>query len=99
VYQPCVTWNKLNTNQWFRDRVYKLDDAGHDTSDKVKAFELTLTTYHEMACTPEECRLPIGVLYREEGRPTYGDGLPQLTGPLWKAALAPRDISATLAGL
>ncbi|MDO8915391.1 MAG: 2-oxoacid:ferredoxin oxidoreductase subunit beta [Coriobacteriia bacterium] len=99
VYQPCVTWNKLNTNQWFRDRVYKLDDAGHDTSDKVNAFELTLTSYHEMACTPEECRLPIGVLYREEGRPTYGDGLPQLTGPLWKAALAPRDISPTLAGL
>jgi 2-oxoglutarate ferredoxin oxidoreductase subunit beta len=99
VFQPCVTWNKLNTAQWFRDRVYKLDDSGHDASDKVKAFELTLATYHEMACAPEECRLPIGVLYREEGRPTYGDGLPQLTGPLWKQARAPRDISATLATL
>lgn len=99
VFQPCVTWNKLNTAQWFRDRVYRLDETGHDPSDKVKAFELTLTTYHEMTCTPEQCRIPIGVLYREEGRPTYADGLPQLTGPLWKQALAPRDISSTLAKL
>ncbi len=26
VFQPCVTWNKLNTFQWFRERVYKLDE-------------------------------------------------------------------------
>jgi len=96
VFQPCVTWNKLNTTQWFRDRVYKLEEAGYDPSDKVKAFELTLTTYHEMTCTPEDCRIPIGVLYREEGRPTYQDGLPQLTAPLWKQAKGPRDISALI---
>jgi 2-oxoglutarate ferredoxin oxidoreductase subunit beta len=94
VFQPCVTWNKLNTTQWFRDRVYKLDGSGHDSSDKVRAFDLSLTTYHEMACTPEDCRIPIGVIYREEGRPTYQDGLPQLTGPLWRQAKTPRDISA-----
>jgi 2-oxoglutarate ferredoxin oxidoreductase subunit beta len=97
VFQPCVTWNKLNTTQWFRDRVYKLDETDHDPADKVKAFELSLTTYHEMACAPQECRIPIGVLYREEGRPTYADGLSQLAGPLWKAALGPRDINSTLA--
>ena len=44
VFQPCVTWNHLNTTQWFRNRVYKLDETGYDPSDKVKAFELTLTT-------------------------------------------------------
>jgi 2-oxoglutarate ferredoxin oxidoreductase subunit beta len=96
VFQPCVTWNKLNTTQWFRDRVYKLDEAGYVPSDKVKAFELTLTTYHEMTCTPDDCRVPIGVLYREEGRPTYQDGLPQLDGPLWRLAKGPRDISALI---
>lgn len=99
VFQPCVTWNKLNTTQWFRDRVYRVDEAGHDPSDKLRAFELTLTTYHEMTCTPDECRIPIGVLYREEGRATYQDGLPQLDGPLWRRALEPRDVSALLAGL
>jgi 2-oxoglutarate ferredoxin oxidoreductase subunit beta len=97
VFQPCITWNKLNTGAWFRERVYKLEERGWDPSDRAKALELSLTTFHDMACTPEQCKLPIGVIYREEGVPTYSDGLPQLTGPLWKTALAPRDISATLA--
>ncbi|MDO8964297.1 MAG: 2-oxoacid:ferredoxin oxidoreductase subunit beta [Coriobacteriia bacterium] len=100
VFQPCVTWNKLNTFAWFRERVYKLDETDHDPADKLRAFELSLSTYHEMGCTPEECRIPIGVLYRETGRPTYGDGLPQLAdGPLWKRARVPRDISAAVARL
>jgi 2-oxoglutarate ferredoxin oxidoreductase subunit beta len=98
VFQPCVTWNKLNTFAWFRDRVYKLEETDHDPTDKIRAFDLSLTTYHEMTCTPEQCRVPIGVLYREE-RPTYADGLPQLTEPLWKRAVGPRDVSATLAKL
>jgi 2-oxoglutarate ferredoxin oxidoreductase subunit beta len=98
VFQPCVTWNKLNTFAWFRDRVYKLEETGHDPTDKIRAFDLSLTTYHEMTCTPEQCRVPIGVLYREE-RPTYADGLPQLTEPLWERAVGRRDVSATLAKL
>jgi 2-oxoglutarate ferredoxin oxidoreductase subunit beta len=99
VFQPCVTWNKLNTAVWFRERVYRLDETGWDPADKVKAFELSLTTYHEMSCTPEQCKVPTGIIYREEGRPTYQDGLPQLDGPLWHRADRPRDISKTLAAL
>jgi 2-oxoglutarate ferredoxin oxidoreductase subunit beta len=96
VYQPCVTWNKLNTNQWFKDRVYKVEETDHDPADTVRAFELTLSAHDEMTCTPEECRIPIGVLYREEGRPTYQNGLPQLDVPLWRRAMEPRDLTATL---
>jgi 2-oxoglutarate ferredoxin oxidoreductase subunit beta len=93
VFQPCVTWNKLNTHAWFSERVYKLEEAGWDPADRAAAMTLTLATFDEMTCSPETCRLPIGVLYRETGRPTYADGLPQLSGPLWKQAVAPRDIS------
>jgi 2-oxoglutarate ferredoxin oxidoreductase subunit beta len=96
VFQPCVTWNKLNTHAWFTDRVYKLEESGWDPTDRAAAMALTLATFDEMTCSPETCRLPIGVLYRETGRPTYADGLPQLTGPLWKQATAPRDISKAL---
>ncbi len=28
VFQPCVTWNKLNTAAWFKERVYKLEETG-----------------------------------------------------------------------
>jgi 2-oxoglutarate ferredoxin oxidoreductase subunit beta len=98
VFQPCITWNKLNTFAWFRERVYNLDDTTHDPTDKVAAFTLSLSTYHEMTCTPDQCRIPLGVFYQEQ-RPTYADGLPQLTDPLWHSALAPRDVSPALARL
>lgn len=96
VFQPCVTWNKVNTFKWFRERVYRLEEADHDPSDKGAAFALSLSTFHELACSPDECRIPIGVFYSSEGEPTYQDGLPQLEGPMWRAALKPRDVSETL---
>ena len=99
VFQPCVTWNKLNTAAWFRERVYELEESGWDATDKAAALKLSLTTYHELTCAPDECRLPIGVIYREEGLPTYADGLPQLVGPLWKQAREPRDVSAIMESL
>ncbi len=99
VYQPCVTWNKLNTFAWFRERVYPLAETGHDPTDRTAAFDLSLTTFHDAKCTPEQCRLPIGIFFREEDRPIYTDGLPQLDAPLWRRALSPRDVSDVMARL
>lgn len=99
VFQPCVTWNHLNTFQWFRERVYKLEETGWDTSDRDAAWELSMSSFHELTCTPEECRVPIGVFFREEGRPTYEDGLEATQSPGWRSALAPRDVSGIAARL
>src|SRR6185503_16313764 len=34
VFSPCVTFNKINTYPWFKERVYKLeDDPGYDATD------------------------------------------------------------------
>jgi 2-oxoglutarate ferredoxin oxidoreductase subunit beta len=99
VFQPCVTWNHLNTFQWFRERVYKLGETGWDTSDKVKAFDLSLSTFHDLTCTPETCRVPTGVYYQETGRPTYEDGLKATQQPGWKRAEKPRDVSAIVESL
>ena len=96
VFQPCVTWNKINTFPWFRERVYKLEEEDYDPTDKQAAFTESMTTFHELVCSPDECRIPIGVFYREEGQPTYQDGLPQLEGPMWRAAQQPRDVTKTL---
>lgn len=41
ILQPCVTFNKINTFKWYRDRVYKLGDD-YDPHDQVKAFEKSL---------------------------------------------------------
>ncbi|HZY92413.1 MAG TPA: thiamine pyrophosphate-dependent enzyme [Thermoplasmata archaeon] len=60
---PCVTYNKINTFDWFRQRVYKLDAAGHDPSNLTQAFERSLE-WNE--------RIPTGLFYRVE-KPTYED--------------------------
>ncbi len=100
VFQPCVTWNHVNTFQWFRDRVYKLEDeADYDPTSRTAAFEKSMSVYHEMTCAPDDCRVPLGVFYREEGVPSYRDGLPQLDRPAWKRALEPRDVSQAIAAL
>lgn len=94
VFQPCVTWNKVNTYSWFRDRVYKLEESGWDTGDRVKALELSLTSAHELDCSPDQCRVPIGVYYVETGRPTYQDLTPASAKPGWVTASQPRDVSS-----
>ena len=54
VFSPCVTFNKQNTYQFFRDRVYKLEDAGHDASDSRAAMDRALEWGE---------KIPIGLFY------------------------------------
>ncbi|NPA22363.1 MAG: 2-oxoacid ferredoxin oxidoreductase [Candidatus Micrarchaeota archaeon] len=58
VYQPCVTWNKLNTYDWYRERVYK---TTHDPSDWNQAWEKAWEPY----VTDFE-KIPLGVIYKKE---------------------------------
>ena len=51
---PCVSFNKVNTFKWYKERVRPID-AGHDPSDKRAALELAFTWGEE---------IPIGILYR-----------------------------------
>jgi 2-oxoglutarate/2-oxoacid ferredoxin oxidoreductase subunit beta len=99
VLQPCVTWNKLNTAAWFKERIYKLEDSDWDPTNLSAAFDLSMTSFRELTCTPDECRVPIGVFYRAEGVPTYEDGLTATQEPGWQRAKKPRDISGLLEAL
>jgi 2-oxoglutarate ferredoxin oxidoreductase subunit beta len=99
VFQPCVTWNHLNTFAWFRERVYKLEERDWDTADRTAAFELAQSTFHSLTCTPNECAVPIGVYYRESGVATYESQVPASAHPGYESARAPRDLSAIMQGL
>jgi len=68
VLQPCITWNKENTFDWYRKRVYKLEDQNWDIKNKDQAL-LKAGEWGQ--------KIPIGVFY-QESRPTYGDKLPQI---------------------
>jgi 2-oxoglutarate/2-oxoacid ferredoxin oxidoreductase subunit beta len=52
-----VTFNKHNTYEWFRKRVYKLEDQKHDPHDFNKAFDAALQWGD---------KIPIGLVYRSE---------------------------------
>jgi 2-oxoglutarate ferredoxin oxidoreductase subunit beta len=85
VLQPCVTYNKINTYDWYKERVYKLDDeAGYDASDYDSAW----TKAREW-----DERIPIGVIY-QENRPTYEEQVEELQhGPLYRwSPERPRDV-------
>jgi 2-oxoglutarate ferredoxin oxidoreductase subunit beta len=90
VFQPCVTWNYLNTYQWFRERVYKLEETGYDPKDRQKALEKSFEFGD---------KIPIGILYKEE-RPTYRDNLEHLKGvPLTKMPIEDIEIKPLLEGM
>jgi 2-oxoglutarate ferredoxin oxidoreductase subunit beta len=81
VFSPCVTFNKQNTYQWFRDRVYRLEDEGHDANDFVAA----ITKAAEWGE-----RIPTGLFYRSPNpRPALETLDPGLkAGPLCHRAPA-----------
>ena len=39
IFSPCVTFNFVNTHDFFKERIKKLEDDGHDTSDWKTACE------------------------------------------------------------
>lgn len=73
--QPCVTYNKVNTYDWYRGRVYKVEEEpDYDPTDRTAAW---------MRSQEWGDRIPMGVIYRSEERPTYEEQVSALkAGPL-----------------
>ena len=87
VLQPCITWNKLNTYEFFTKKIYALESQNHDPSDKYAALKKA-DEWGE--------KIPIGVFYKTQ-RPTYEAELPQLKEmPLVKRPIDNVDISGLL---
>jgi len=40
ILQQCPSFNKLNTFRWFKERVYDINEEGHDPSNLEQAFSL-----------------------------------------------------------
>jgi len=57
VLSPCVTFNKLNTYNWFKEKIFDLEEEGHDYTDLVEAFKLSLEW---------ETKIPLGVFYQNK---------------------------------
>ena len=60
VFSPCVTFNKVQTYDWFRKRVYKLEETDHDPASFHGAMDKALEWGE---------KIPIGLLYRNPNPP------------------------------
>lgn len=74
VLQPCVTFNKVNTYQWYQERVYNVEEApDYDPENEVWAYQKA-KEWGE--------RIPIGVIYKKP-RPLIEEAFDVLAdGPL-----------------
>jgi 2-oxoglutarate ferredoxin oxidoreductase subunit beta len=78
VLQPCVTFNHINTYQWYREHIYTLE-ANYDRTNRALAFEKALEWGP---------KVPTGIFYQVQ-KPTYEEQTPQITSqPLAEQPLA-----------
>jgi 2-oxoglutarate/2-oxoacid ferredoxin oxidoreductase subunit beta len=86
ILQPCVSFNRINTHKWYKDRVYRVgDNDKYDSKDKIAAFQKA-QEWGE--------KIPIGVIYRTD-RPSLNDRIPAIKEtPLVKQAIDPGAFTA-----
>jgi 2-oxoglutarate/2-oxoacid ferredoxin oxidoreductase subunit beta len=64
IFQPCISFNKINTYQWYKENTYYLEDS-HDPYDKEKAIYLAW----------EENKFPLGIIYLNKNNKTFEENL------------------------
>jgi 2-oxoglutarate ferredoxin oxidoreductase subunit beta len=82
VFSPCVTFNKDNTFQFFKQRVTKLEDVGHDPTDQKAALDQAMVWGDE---------IPTGLFYQN----TDSKPLDVLEPVLDEGPLAHRELGVT----
>ncbi|MGO3498097.1 MAG: 2-oxoacid:ferredoxin oxidoreductase subunit beta, partial [Staphylococcus equorum] len=76
---PCVTYNKVNTYDWFKENLTSIDDIeGFDVTDKSKATQKVL----------EYDSLIKGIVYQDTETPSYESQIEEMED----TPLAERDI-------
>lgn len=82
ILQPCVTFNKVNTFKWYRERVYKLEDD-YDPYNQIKAFERALEWGDKISS---------GIFYKSD-KETLEEMMPTIREmPLVRKKFSPEDI-------
>ncbi|WP_339063140.1 2-oxoacid:ferredoxin oxidoreductase subunit beta [Tepidibacillus marianensis] len=88
VFSPCVTFNKVNSYDWFKERIINLEeDQTFDPSNRSMAVQKVM----------EHDGLVTGIIYRDPERQSYQDLVPNYSEtPLVKAEQKlPEDVFAS----
>lgn len=82
VFSPCVTYNKINTYDWFKENLTAIDDIeNYDVSNKQDALQTVI----------EHDSLVKGIVYQDTTTPSYES---QIDG-LAETPLAHQDLNLT----
>lgn len=82
VFSPCVTFNKVNTYDWFKEHIVDLDEfEGYDPSNRIAAMTKIMET-EGMLC---------GLIYQDKSKPSYEN----LVKGFHTEALAKQDLTIT----
>ena len=86
ILQPCVTFNKINTYEWYRQRVYHIEPE-YNPEDRIEAFRRALEWGD---------RIPAGIIYKNN-RPILEERIPVLqNAPLVRQSFDKSKLEATL---
>jgi len=70
VFSPCVTFNKINTYDWFKEHIVNLDeDESYDPTDRVAAMAKVMET-NSLCC---------GIIYQNKERKSYEELVPNFS--------------------
>ncbi|GAG15569.1 unnamed protein product, partial [marine sediment metagenome] len=64
IFQPCVSFNKINTYDWFKEHTYYLDSR-YDVTNRIEAFKKSI----------EQNKLPLGIFYINKNKKTFEQNL------------------------
>lgn len=73
VLQPCVTYNDIHTAEYYRERVYRIEENGWDplVRDPMERREKMLEALRRSM--EDDARIPIGIFYQDPTRDTLED--------------------------
>lgn len=90
ILQPCVSFNRINTYGWYKERVYNLEEKGYVPDNREKAMKL---------CMGTETKIPVGILFKQK-KPSYTEKLELLKdGPLTSKKYDSEKLNAYLKAL
>ena len=82
IFQPCVSFNKINTYEWFKEHTYNLEDS-YDPGDRIGAFEKAVET----------SKFPLGVIYANPEKATFEESLDLYREDLTPVIKRDRDLT------
>jgi len=80
IYQPCVTYNYINTYEYYSKRVYDITNTPYKPDNRVRAMKKSMEIEGGQ-------KFPIGILYQDESRPSLQDNIQNRVAPLVKQSI------------